>query len=120
MFQDAMRVSAILSSTPRQPSWRSGSRRQGESSRYGDGWTAASARRGISGARVAALAMIELDGIARRLVICPPDVPQDYLRATTAELSRHLVAVGDFVRVYENAAGTVHRHHWPKRVILAS
>ncbi len=36
----------------------------------------------------AALAMIELDGIARRLVICPPDVPQDHLRAimATAEI----------------------------------
>jgi acyl-CoA synthetase (AMP-forming)/AMP-acid ligase II len=32
----------------------------------------------------AALAMIELDGIARRLVICPPDVPQDHLRAIVA------------------------------------
>src|SRR5258707_925982 len=36
----------------------------------------------------AALAMIELDGVARRLVICPPDVPQDHLRAivVTAEI----------------------------------
>jgi acyl-coenzyme A synthetase/AMP-(fatty) acid ligase len=32
----------------------------------------------------AALAMIELDGIARCLVICPPDVPQDHLRAIAA------------------------------------
>jgi hypothetical protein len=32
----------------------------------------------------AAVAMIELDGIARRLVICPPDVPQDHLRAIVA------------------------------------
>jgi acyl-coenzyme A synthetase/AMP-(fatty) acid ligase len=32
----------------------------------------------------AALAMIELDGVARRLVICPPDVPQDHLRAIVA------------------------------------
>ena len=32
----------------------------------------------------AALAMIELDGIARRLVICPPDVPRDHLRAIVA------------------------------------
>src|SRR6516165_4287315 len=32
----------------------------------------------------AALAMIELDGIARRLVICPPGVPQDHLRAIVA------------------------------------
>ena len=28
---------------------------------------------------LAALALIELDGIARRVVICPPDVKQDYL-----------------------------------------
>ena len=27
----------------------------------------------------AALALIELDGIARRLVLCPPDVPQEHL-----------------------------------------
>ena len=32
----------------------------------------------------AALAMIELDGIARRLVICPSDVPPDHLRAIVA------------------------------------
>jgi acyl-coenzyme A synthetase/AMP-(fatty) acid ligase len=32
----------------------------------------------------AALAMIELDGIARRLVICPPDVPQDHLCSIVA------------------------------------
>jgi acyl-coenzyme A synthetase/AMP-(fatty) acid ligase len=32
----------------------------------------------------AALAMIELDGLARRLVICPPDLPQDHLRAIVA------------------------------------
>jgi acyl-coenzyme A synthetase/AMP-(fatty) acid ligase len=32
----------------------------------------------------AAVAMIELDGVARRLVICPPDVPQDHLRAIVA------------------------------------
>jgi acyl-coenzyme A synthetase/AMP-(fatty) acid ligase len=32
----------------------------------------------------AALAMIELDGLARRLVVCPPDVPQDHLRAIVA------------------------------------
>jgi acyl-coenzyme A synthetase/AMP-(fatty) acid ligase len=32
----------------------------------------------------AALAMIELDGIAGRLVICPPDLPHDHLRAIVA------------------------------------
>jgi len=32
----------------------------------------------------AALAMIELDGIAGRLVICPPGVPHDHLRAIVA------------------------------------
>jgi acyl-coenzyme A synthetase/AMP-(fatty) acid ligase len=32
----------------------------------------------------AALAMIELDGIARRLVICPPDMPRDHLRTIVA------------------------------------
>jgi acyl-coenzyme A synthetase/AMP-(fatty) acid ligase len=32
----------------------------------------------------AALAMIELDGIAGRLVICPPDVPHDHFRAIVA------------------------------------
>jgi acyl-coenzyme A synthetase/AMP-(fatty) acid ligase len=36
----------------------------------------------------AAVALIELDGIARRIVICPPDVPLDHLRgiAATAEV----------------------------------
>jgi hypothetical protein len=29
--------------------------------------------------------MIESDGIARRLAICPPDVPQDHLIVETAE-----------------------------------
>ncbi len=32
----------------------------------------------------AAIALIELDGIARRIVICTPDVPLDYLRAIAA------------------------------------
>ena len=32
----------------------------------------------------AALAMIELDGIAGRIVICPPGLPQDHLRAIVA------------------------------------
>ena len=32
----------------------------------------------------AAVALIELDGIARRIVICTPDVPLDYLRAIAA------------------------------------
>jgi acyl-coenzyme A synthetase/AMP-(fatty) acid ligase len=32
----------------------------------------------------AALALIELDGIARRLVICPPDVPRQHLSAIAA------------------------------------
>jgi acyl-coenzyme A synthetase/AMP-(fatty) acid ligase len=33
----------------------------------------------------AALAMLELDGIARRLVICPPDVPSQHLPALIAK-----------------------------------
>jgi acyl-coenzyme A synthetase/AMP-(fatty) acid ligase len=32
----------------------------------------------------AAVALIELDGVARRIVICTPDVPVDYLRAIAA------------------------------------
>jgi acyl-coenzyme A synthetase/AMP-(fatty) acid ligase len=32
----------------------------------------------------AAVALIELDGVARRIVICTPDVPLDYLRAIAA------------------------------------
>jgi acyl-coenzyme A synthetase/AMP-(fatty) acid ligase len=32
----------------------------------------------------AAVALIELDGVARRIVICPPDVPLDHLRAIAA------------------------------------
>jgi acyl-coenzyme A synthetase/AMP-(fatty) acid ligase len=32
----------------------------------------------------AALAMIELDGVARRFVLCPPDVPPEHLRAIAA------------------------------------
>ena len=32
----------------------------------------------------AALAMLELDGVARRLVICPPDLPSDHIRAIAA------------------------------------
>jgi hypothetical protein len=32
----------------------------------------------------AAVALIELDGVARRIVICTPDVPPDYLRAIAA------------------------------------
>jgi acyl-coenzyme A synthetase/AMP-(fatty) acid ligase len=37
----------------------------------------------------AALAMIELDGVARRLVICPPDLPFDHIReiAAAAEIN---------------------------------
>src|SRR5262249_6373271 len=36
----------------------------------------------------AALALIELDGVARRIVICPPDLPAEYLAqvAATAEV----------------------------------
>src|SRR5438552_8923301 len=32
-----------------------------------------------------ALALIELDGIARRLVICPPDLPSEHLPAVVAK-----------------------------------
>jgi acyl-coenzyme A synthetase/AMP-(fatty) acid ligase len=32
----------------------------------------------------AALAMIELDGVAGRIVVCPPGLPQDHLRAVVA------------------------------------
>src|ERR1700760_3628497 len=32
----------------------------------------------------AAVALIELDGVARRIVICTPDVPLDYMRAIAA------------------------------------
>jgi acyl-coenzyme A synthetase/AMP-(fatty) acid ligase len=32
----------------------------------------------------AALALIELDGIARRLVLCPPDLPREYVPAVVA------------------------------------
>jgi acyl-coenzyme A synthetase/AMP-(fatty) acid ligase len=44
----------------------------------------------------AALAMIELDGIAGRMVICPPDVPQEHLRSiiATAEVDA-MVSDGD-------------------------
>jgi acyl-coenzyme A synthetase/AMP-(fatty) acid ligase len=42
----------------------------------------------------AALALIELDGIARRIVLCPPDLPQEHLASViaTAEVD---VVVGD-------------------------
>src|SRR5436190_21999848 len=32
----------------------------------------------------AALALIELDGIARRLIVCTPDLPSEHLRAVVA------------------------------------
>jgi acyl-coenzyme A synthetase/AMP-(fatty) acid ligase len=42
----------------------------------------------------AALALIELDGVARRIVLCPPDLPQEHLASViaTAEVD---VVVGD-------------------------
>jgi len=33
----------------------------------------------------AALALIELDGVARRLIVCPPDIPSEYLPSVIAK-----------------------------------
>src|ERR1700742_1350490 len=35
----------------------------------------------ISGQLLSGLAMIEIDGIARRMLLCPPDLNPDYLKA---------------------------------------
>ncbi|HEX3953336.1 MAG TPA: fatty acid--CoA ligase family protein, partial [Stellaceae bacterium] len=39
----------------------------------------------------AAMALIELDGVARRIVLCPPDVPPEYLPAITATAEAEIV-----------------------------
>lgn len=49
-----------------------------------DGLRGCTALIATSSQRAAALALIELDGIARRLVICPPDLPRDHLSAIAA------------------------------------
>src|ERR1700730_9715522 len=33
----------------------------------------------------AALALIELDGVARRLIVCPPDIPSEHLPSVIAK-----------------------------------
>jgi acyl-coenzyme A synthetase/AMP-(fatty) acid ligase len=43
----------------------------------------------------AAVALIELDGVARRIVICTPDVPPDYLRAIAATAEVDAVVYDD-------------------------
>src|SRR5438477_1880094 len=40
----------------------------------------------------AALALIELDGVARRLVICPPDLPSEHLPAVGAKARAETIA----------------------------
>src|SRR6202035_2438078 len=47
-----------------------------------------------SGQLSAALALIELDGIARRIVLCPPDLPAEHLPAVIATAEADAV-VGD-------------------------
>jgi acyl-coenzyme A synthetase/AMP-(fatty) acid ligase len=42
----------------------------------------------------AAAALIELDGVARRMVLCPPDLPPEHLRAVAADAEADAV-VGD-------------------------
>jgi acyl-coenzyme A synthetase/AMP-(fatty) acid ligase len=68
----------------------------------------------------AALAMIELDGIARRIILCPPDLPADQIGAIS-QLASVDVVLGDEV-VLEPAAdiqplGETDRTEW---VLLTS
>src|ERR1700759_1627080 len=39
----------------------------------------------VTGQLMAGLAMIEIDGIARRMLLCPPDLNPDYLSALIAD-----------------------------------
>src|ERR1700722_9514880 len=39
----------------------------------------------VTGQLIAGLAMIEIDGIARRMLLCPPDLNPDYLSALIAD-----------------------------------
>src|ERR1700757_2562706 len=39
----------------------------------------------VAGQLVSGLAMIEIDGIARRMLLCPPDLNPDYLGALIAD-----------------------------------
>jgi acyl-coenzyme A synthetase/AMP-(fatty) acid ligase len=60
----------------------------------------------------AALALLELDGIAQRLVLCPPDFPREHLRyvmeaaGVNAIVSDHEAGVAEFDGVPNIACGT--------------
>jgi len=54
----------------------------------------------------AALALIELDGVARRLVLCPPDLPREHVPFVMA------AAAVECHRVRSERAGGRHAGHW--------
>src|SRR5215467_2054674 len=49
----------------------------------------------MSGQLLSGLAMIEIDGIVRRLLLCPPDLNPDYLRALMADAEIDAVITDD-------------------------
>jgi len=42
----------------------------------------------------AALALLELDGIAARITLCPPDVPDEHVEAVAAEAGAEMMIIG--------------------------
>jgi acyl-coenzyme A synthetase/AMP-(fatty) acid ligase len=65
----------------------------------------------------AALALIELDGIARRLIICTPDLPSEHLPAVVAKAGVDAIVSDEDVRPAEETPVTCCRTEW---VLLTS
>jgi acyl-coenzyme A synthetase/AMP-(fatty) acid ligase len=65
----------------------------------------------------AALALIELDGIARRLIICTPDLPSEHLPAVVAKAGVEAIVSDEDVRPAEETPVTCCRTEW---VLLTS
>ncbi len=65
----------------------------------------------------AALALIELDGIARRLIICTPDLPSEHLPAVVAKAGVEAIVSDEDVRPTEETPVTCCRTEW---VLLTS
>jgi acyl-coenzyme A synthetase/AMP-(fatty) acid ligase len=69
----------------------------------------------LSGQLLSALAMIELDGIARRMLLCPPDLNPDHVQALLRDAEIDAVVTDQPLRWSEAAVYLIVGAHLPER-----
>jgi hypothetical protein len=61
---------------------------------------------------IAAAALIELDGVARRMVLCPPDLPAEYLPSIVRSAEADAIVSDRIIRVLELPGSDLYPLRW--------